>query len=259
MRRLGRALRIAWYTLAGWLPVIFGLFYFGPFLLVTRLRLGSGTLWVEKAQAFNHAFWKAYFRRIPFLSVSARGLHRLPKDRAFILIANHSSFLDVPLLFSILPEISGMARDYLFRVPLLGIVLRALGFAAIGRMSRKDGTLSLLACRDLLEQGRPVLVMPEGERSAEGGLGRFSLGAFHLAALTQAPLVPAALKGLDAALPRGRLIPQQARRVPVTVEFFEPQSPPRSQDREDLRKAADRMRETLSAALRTGDPRGSES
>ncbi len=244
-----RFLRIVWFTLAGWLPIVLGLPYFVLRLLALRAAGLRGPRLVENAQAFNHAFWRWYFRRLPFVCVTVTGADRLPAGGAYLLVTNHASFLDVPLLFSIVPRVSGIARDYLFRVPFLGSVLRALGFVPIERLGGGDGTSSLVACRDALQQGRPILIMPEGERSGDGRLGRFRLGAFHLSALSGAPIVPAALTGLEDALPRGRLLPRTDRRVRVGVAFLDPIAPPASTERTVLQDAAERTRELLAAAL----------
>jgi len=244
-----RWIRIAYFTLAGWLPVVAGIGFFTVYIVSLRIFIRDRDRFEKKAQDFKYRFWKWYFARLPFLSIRVYGAEKLPSNTAFVLVTNHSSFLDVPLLFSIVPELSGIAREYLFRVPGLGMVLRTLGFFPIRRQSDDDGLGGLVACRDILNSGRNVLIMPEGERVTPGKVGRFSPGAFHLARMGNVPVVPAVLINLEKALPPGRMIPQVDRAVDVEVRFFDPILPPVDDDRESVREMAQKTRRMLCDAI----------
>lgn len=144
---------------------------------------------------------------------------------AFIVVANHSSHLDAPLVFTTLPRrlarylAAGAAADYFFDVPWRR-GLTALFFNAFPiRRGGMERTAS--AASELLTRGVPLLVFPEGTRSRTGAIGQFKSGAAALAARASVPCVPVAIIGADLAHPRGSKWPR-AGRPPVGVVYGAP-------------------------------------
>ncbi|MDM4761771.1 lysophospholipid acyltransferase family protein [Galbitalea sp. SE-J8] len=145
---------------------------------------------------------------------------------AFIVVANHSSHLDAPLIMGALPRplarylASGAAADYFFDVK-WRTWLTALFFNAfpvdrgLGQRSRPGMS------KGLLERGVPLLIFPEGSRSRTGEMGAFKPGAAALAIACEVPVVPIALTGANVAMPRGRSWPVAGRK-PVRVEIGAP-------------------------------------
>lgn len=136
--------------------------------------------------------------------------------RPVVLVANHASHLDTPLVLTALPRplrertVVVAAADYFF-----GAAWRAVGTAlAFGTVpiERRGGTPSRTPGR-LLESGWSLLMFPEGTRSPDGQLGPFRTGAARLALAAGAPLVPVAIRGTYAAMPRGRSWPLPGRPV----------------------------------------------
>lgn len=130
-----------------------------------------------------------------------RGLDRLPKSGGALLLSNHQSFLD-PLLVG-LPlnrPISYLARDSLFRVPVVGWMLRHTYVMPLNR----DGG-SAAGIREPLrrmESGFLVGIFPEGTRSADGKLGPLKPGFAALLRRTTLPVYPVGVAGADKALGR---------------------------------------------------------
>jgi 1-acyl-sn-glycerol-3-phosphate acyltransferase len=157
---------------------------------------------------------KALFR------VSAEGREHVPATGPVLLVANHLSLLDPPLVgVATSRQLCFMAKEELFRVPGLGPLIRALG----ARPVRRDGgdRRALMAALGLLAEGRALLVFPEGTRGEEGRLGEAKPGVGMLAVLSGAPVVPVHIEGSGRVLPRGRAWPRLAK---VRVTFGPPLS-----------------------------------
>ena len=142
------------------------------------------------------------------------GLENLPREGSFVLVANHSSHLDVLCLLSALPlralhrAFPAAANDYFFvnlpRTVAAAIFINAIPFSRHGQVRH-----SLKVCQALLSNpGNILILFPEGTRSTTGQLGTFRPGIGHLVAGTDVPVVPCALKGTFAALPKSVLWPR---------------------------------------------------
>lgn len=118
-----------------------------------------------------------------------------------ILVANHCSCMDVLLLMMLpLPAGAGRvwAKDWPFKVPLLGALMRLSGHLFVNDFN------ILPDARDCLADGSSLLVFPESSRTRTGRVGRFREGAFLLAARTGRPIVPVAIRGTFACMPPGQ-------------------------------------------------------
>lgn len=158
------------------------------------------------------AFW---------LQFRARGIENLPPGPA-LLIANHQSFLD-PLLVGLALQrpVSFLARDTLFKVPVIGWILRSTYVMPIRREAA--GTESLRVSLQRLEQGYLVGVFPEGTRTRDGRLGPMKPGFVALVRRAEVPVIPVAISGAFEALPRGSffLRPSAVRVIfgrPISVD-----------------------------------------
>lgn len=133
--------------------------------------------------------------------LEVRGQEFLPPRGAFILGSNHVSYLDAIIVGIASPRILHfMARDSLFRIPVLGWVIRRLNAFPLRRDEQDPASIRLALQH--LRQGRALVVFPEGGRSRTGQLGQAHPGIGLLAAHAKVPVVPAYLSGTDRALPR---------------------------------------------------------
>jgi 1-acyl-sn-glycerol-3-phosphate acyltransferase len=144
-----------------------------------------------------------------------------------LIVANHSSHLDTPLLLCTLPDAwrrktaVAAAADYFFdtwwRATASAIVFNTFP------IERRGGKLSATP-GDLLADGWNVVVFPEGTRSPDGWMERFRMGAAYLAVEHGVPVVPVGIKGSFAAMPRGRGWPIPGR-PSVAVRYGDPLRP----------------------------------
>lgn len=155
----------------------------------------------------------AAFLRL-FCRLEAHGVERVPAEGAVMIVANHSSVLDPPLVGSVLRRpLTFLAKAELFSIPGFGALIRRLNARPL-RREGSDPSALRLALR-VLEEGRALLVFPEGTRGPEGVLRPAKAGAGMLAVLSGATVVPAYVSGSGAAWPRGKRLPRP-RKVRVT-------------------------------------------
>ncbi|RKQ34213.1 1-acyl-sn-glycerol-3-phosphate acyltransferase [Kocuria tytonis] len=142
-----------------------------------------------------------------------------------VVVANHSSHLDAPLVMSGVPHYisrdlaTGVAADYFFTTWHKRFFTQ-LVFNAFPVDRRGEGANRGLS-KKLLAAGVPLLIFPEGTRSKTGRMAPFQVGAASLALATQVPVVPVALIGAHEAMPRGTSWPRRGR-PPVVVAVGAP-------------------------------------
>ncbi len=123
--------------------------------------------------------------------------------RGYVVIANHESTAD-PFLLSFLPwDMRWVAKEEIFKLPLLGGLMRFCGDIPVKRGSRESVEAMMAECENTLRHGLPVMIFPEGTRSPDGNMLPFKNGAFDLALATGAPILPVALAGTRNCRPKG--------------------------------------------------------
>ncbi|MCL4425061.1 MAG: 1-acyl-sn-glycerol-3-phosphate acyltransferase [Firmicutes bacterium] len=134
------------------------------------------------------------FFHLFFLGWKAEGLANLPQEGAVILYSNHISWWDPPLVGCVVKRpVCFMAKEELFRIPIIGQVLPLLGAFPVRR-----GTADRAAIRralEILKEGRVLGIFPEGTRSKSGQLQKAEPGTALLAIKSRASLVPVAILG----------------------------------------------------------------
>lgn len=151
------------------------------------------------------------------------GEEHVPREGPAVVAANHPSYLDPVLLsLQVARPIRFMAWDALFKVPLLGALIRAFGAFPVD-VRRGRGGAAYDAARALVEGGEVVGFFPEGRRSQTGWMEEsLRMGAVRLSRETGAPLVPATISGAFRAWPHYQSLPRPAR---IRVRYHEPIDP----------------------------------
>ena len=160
-----------------------------------------------------------------WFGLRVRGAEHVPASGPALIVSNHQSILDPPIIGGAARrQIYFLAKAELFRIPVFGWLIRALH----ARPVRREGSdpRALRTAAQLLDEGKALLVFPEGTRSVNGRLGEGKPGVGMLAVTSGAPVVPAYVSGTFEALPKGSSWP---RRSQVSVSFgpalhFKPQS-----------------------------------
>jgi 1-acyl-sn-glycerol-3-phosphate acyltransferase len=167
--------------------------------------------------------------------------HLTGVEGPFVIVSNHSSHLDAPLILGALPRklaryvAAGAAADYFFdvwwRKGLTALFFNAFPVDRTGLRGRKG------MATGLLDEGVPLLLFPEGTRSRTGELAPFKPGAAALCVSRDVPCIPVAIVGAAQAMPRDTAWPVSGR-PPVHVTFGEPIRP---DDGETVMEFSDRI------------------
>lgn len=145
-----------------------------------------------------------------------------------VVVGNHQSLADIPLISHLPWEMKWVAKRSLFRLPLIGWMMRMAGDIPLDRADARSGARSLMRAAHYLRLGCPVMFFPEGTRSAEGIVGRFHDGAFRLALRERVNVIPVAVDGSQACLPKHSWRFGAARTIrvqvlpPIDVRGFHP-------------------------------------
>lgn len=192
-----------------------------------------------------------FVRLLPFIRIEVDDRRRLASG-CRVVVANHQSFLDPLIIFSVEPRVRGPARGYLFRTPFLRSYLRFAGFYVSDRGQPAPLEKMRRAAADVLEGAGSLLFYPEGTRSRTGELAEFGMGAFRVAQEFGLPIQPIVVEGLDRAYPSGSLVVKTRWRAPVRVRYLNPVLPPFGDgpQRQVVRALARRIRTQMEEELR---------
>ena len=176
-----------------------------------------------------------------FMDLTVEGLENFPRDGAVIVAANHVTNFDVfPMQISLPRPIFYMAKDSLFKNPILAMMLRSVGAFPVDRKLGSKDEWALDHARKVLENGLTLGMFPEGTRSRGEGLGLAKSGTARFAIEKQVPVIPMAIIGSD------KFFREFPKRNPVTVKLCPPLIP---KPNEDALAFTDRIMFTLAANL----------
>ena len=193
------------------------------------------------------ALLRVLFRLLNRWEVSGR--EHVPPQGGVLLIANHTSYADPPIVGAACPRpVHFMAKAELFGIPVLGWLIRRTHAFPVRRTAADRGALRRGV--RLLRQGKVLLVFPEGTRSSDGRLGPFEQGAAFIALASGAEVVPLGIDGADHLLPRHTPIPRPAKLrlrfgPPVDLSHLRRRPPTRPV----LAEACEKMAEALCALV----------
>jgi len=159
----------------------------------------------EKHGRIQHHIARLWARGGIFVSGSSltvRGAENLHKHPVAVYAANHTSYMDTPVIFATLPfQFRILAKKELWPIPFIGWHLNRSGQIPIDTVNTHATLSSLGAGVRALRAGMPLFVFPEGGRTPTGELQPFLAGAAYLALRAQVPLIPIALSGVYDLLP----------------------------------------------------------
>jgi 1-acyl-sn-glycerol-3-phosphate acyltransferase len=194
----------------------------GPFAARTvaygTVSLALGPLTKDhRASLWAMRRWSQSSARGLDIDVEPIDLHNVPEP-PFVYAANHQSLLDILVLGGVLPhDFKWAAKRSLMKIPFLGWHLQLAGHVPVDRRAGSRAAAEVVRrFEKVLEQGKPLLVFPEGTRSEDGIVRPFKNGGFYAAQRTLVPVVPVALEGTHRLMRKGAIDTGHGR-IPVKV------------------------------------------
>jgi len=192
--------------------------------------------------------WSRLILTTTGVRVKVEGLERVTPGTTYIFVSNHQSIYDTPVIFSSLPfQLRIIAKESLARFPVLGWHLRRGSHLFVDRR-HPDRAGILRRWRALVADGLSLIIYAEGTRSADGRVARFKAGSFLLAIQAGLPVVPVAVIGSRAVMPKGRLRTEPAD---VMLIVHDPIRPPalEAPTVRDAKALADRVHDIVAATV----------
>ncbi|MDD9949996.1 MAG: lysophospholipid acyltransferase family protein [Zetaproteobacteria bacterium] len=162
-------------TVSCYILLLWGRFYS---LISTKKQLS------QRSHAVASLWGQLIFKLMPGWDAEISGaeyLKPIREGQARVIVVNHQSNADImPLYFLDIP-FCWLAKDILFKLPMVGQAMRWAGYVAVKRHDKFSREQAVHQCQQLLCSGTSVVFFPEGTRSVDGNIKDFKLGAFRLA------------------------------------------------------------------------------
>ena len=176
------------------------------------------------------------------------GISNLPKTGGVVVVSNHGSHLDPPILGHALGRpVAFMAKSELFKVPILSFIISACGAYPVKRGAGDREAIRNASNR--LSEGWATGVFLDGTRQENGRVNDPKAGAALLAARTGSPILPVAIVNSHRAFPKGSVLP---RFVSIHLRLGELIQPPKTKKREDLSSTTKEIQISINSMLDQG-------
>jgi 1-acyl-sn-glycerol-3-phosphate acyltransferase len=144
------------------------------------------------------------------------GVKNVPQRGAYMLVANHTSYFDPPIVSGMTPTpLHFFARKSLLKNKWFWVLHKALNIIPVDTEG-KDGSAIRVAVK-ILKDDKPLVIFPEGTRSHDGNLQRAQPGAGFIGCLTQVPVLPVRIFGAYEALDRTTTKPKWGKPITVVI------------------------------------------
>ncbi len=227
-------------------------FIFYVVLVVSSLFLGVSailTLFITKKPNWGHfhaRLWGLVQLKAAGVKVRLTGKEKIDTSKAYVYMANHQSWFDIFVLLAYIPgQFRWLAKEELFRIPIVGKAMEVIGYIPIDRSNRSKAFQSLAKAAEQIRNGTSVMIFPEGTRSSDGILQPFKKGGFILAIQSQQPIVPISISGSYRILPKGKWLVRPGL-IQVTIHDPIPTAGLELKDRNVL---VDKVRECILGGL----------
>ena len=140
--------------------------------------------------------WASFIMKASGANITINGLDNLPKDETVLFVANHQSYLDIPLLMSVIDIPKGfIAKKELETWPIVSYWMKKIRCIFMDRDNMRKSAESIVEGIKTLKSGYSMVIFPEGTRSNGGPHREFKAGSFKLATKSRVSIVPVTIDG----------------------------------------------------------------
>ncbi|MBM4159638.1 MAG: 1-acyl-sn-glycerol-3-phosphate acyltransferase [Ignavibacteria bacterium] len=187
-------------SLRVWIASISLILLWVPFLAVIRLFDRDKN--VMRTGLWFRRLGRALTKTNPFWKLKITGSDTLPESRAYVVVSNHQSMADIPLISNLKWEMKWVGKKELFRTPIIGWLMSMAGDIPLDRKDSRSGARMIRSALKYLNNGCPVMFFPEGTRTPDGTVRPFTDSAFYLAIKANVSVLPVAVEGSYQCLPK---------------------------------------------------------
>jgi 1-acyl-sn-glycerol-3-phosphate acyltransferase len=183
-------------------------FVYDPLIWLYTVVFGITSIpfgFFDKDGSILHAFarnWSKLIMKTIFSPVLITGLEKIDSSRTYVYAVNHASALDIPVLYASLPfQFRIVHKKELLSYPVIGWHLKRSGQVCVDQQNPSHSVGQIKSAVRTLKKGMPLVIFPEGGRTADGKIQPFLAGAFFMAIKANVDIVPIALIGTYELLP----------------------------------------------------------
>jgi 1-acyl-sn-glycerol-3-phosphate acyltransferase len=208
---------------------LLGILFAVPYTMIwSVLVIGIGAIGYDRLATKLIRLWSRILLAIFGIRVHCRGEENLPAQGGGIVVFNHQSLFDIPVLMSTTNKnIRFGAKIELFKIPFFGAAMRAVGTLPIARDNRTEVLRLYKESQSRFQRDILFVLAPEGTRQTDPVIGRFKKGPFIFALNGGVPVIPAVIKGAHRVLPKKSLSVNFGKWIrDIQVEYLAPVVPP---------------------------------
>jgi len=165
------------------------------------------------------SFWGFSYMWInPLWPMSINGREHIRRGQTYVIISNHQSMLDIPVLYGLFSHYKWVSKKENFSIPIIGWLMRLNNYVELDRSSKKSYLNTMDHVKKHLGMGNSVMMFPEGTRGPAGQLQQFKEGAFRMALDSKVGILPVLLDGTAGTFPRGKII--FSGRIKIKVRIY---------------------------------------
>jgi 1-acyl-sn-glycerol-3-phosphate acyltransferase len=183
-------------------------FIYDPLIWLYTVVFGITSIpfgFFDKSGRILHGFarqWSKLIMKTILSPVRVIGLEKIDTSRTYVYAVNHASALDIPVLYASLPfQFRIVHKKELLSYPVIGWHLKRSGQVCVDQQNPSHSVGQIKSAVRTLKNGMPLVIFPEGGRTADGNIQPFLAGAFFMAIKANVDIVPIALIGTYELLP----------------------------------------------------------
>ena len=145
------------------------------------------------------------------------GKTNMENNRPYLIVSNHSSFFDIVAIMAIQPNISWVAREYLFNIPIFGYLIRKLGCIPVERKNFIRSGKQIIFAGNCRIKNQSIGIFPEGTRTLDGKPLKFKRGFIRIFRYFRMDILPVTLNGFFSLRPKNRFTIHPKKKLEIII------------------------------------------